>query len=176
MGQVSPLRKMAQKQNKNTCVIWDNTSQMTQVNTSQMTQVFYSQLRCSWNLRLGIAPSCRYKVENYKQIVPDNYIGRHVISVYDTCTVSRWYDVGKVTALKINTCSSWLFFLSHMWPNSLNHRYFWTNNYIYGSMLYGQPQYSTMTECSQNQWAGKQAPDHCPITVLIASKNGCLQR
>ena len=48
------------------------------------------------------------KVE-YKQIVPDSYNGRHVISVYDTCTVTRWYDVGKVTALKINTCSSWLF-------------------------------------------------------------------
>ena len=42
--------------------------------------------------------------------------------------------------------------------------------------FYGQPQYSTMTECSQNQWAGKQAPDHCPITVLIASNNGCLHR
>ena len=24
------------------------------------------------------------KVEKYKQIVPDNYIGRHVISLYDT--------------------------------------------------------------------------------------------
>ena len=35
------------------------------------------------------------KVEKYKQIVPDNYISRHVISVYGTCTVIRWYDVGK---------------------------------------------------------------------------------
>ena len=25
------------------------------------------------------------KVEKYKQIIPNNYIGRHVISVYDTC-------------------------------------------------------------------------------------------
>ena len=32
------------------------------------------------------------KVEKYKQIVPDSYIGRHVISVYDTYTVTRWYD------------------------------------------------------------------------------------
>ena len=32
------------------------------------------------------------KVEKYKQIVPDSYIGRHIISVYDTCTVTRWYD------------------------------------------------------------------------------------
>ena len=54
------------------------------------------------------------KVEKYKQIVLDSYIGRHVISVYDTCTVTRWYDVGKVTALTINMCSSWLFVLSHM--------------------------------------------------------------
>ena len=45
------------------------------------------------------------KVEKYKEIVPDNYIDRHVISVYDTCTVTRWYDVGKVTALKIHMCS-----------------------------------------------------------------------
>ena len=37
------------------------------------------------------------KDEKYKQIVPDSYIGRHVISVYDTCTVTRWCDVGKVT-------------------------------------------------------------------------------
>ena len=42
---------------------------------------------------------------------------------------------------------------------------------------YGQPQFATMTESGHNQWAGKQAPDHCPITVLIASKNnGCLHR
>ena len=56
------------------------------------------------------------KVEKYKQIVPDSYIGQHVISVYDrpTCTVTSWYDVRKVTALKINTCLSWLFVLSHM--------------------------------------------------------------
>ena len=54
------------------------------------------------------------KVEKYKQIVPDSYIGRHVISVYNTCTFTRWYDVGKVTARKINTCSSWLFILSHI--------------------------------------------------------------
>ena len=117
--------------------------------------------------------------EKYKLIVglPDSYIGRHVISVHDTCKVTRWYDVGKVTALKINTCSSWLFVLSHMWPNSVNHRHFWTNNYIYGSMLwrnrlvfrasYGQPQFSTMTEGRHNQWAGKQAPDHCPILCSL---------
>ena len=84
-------------------------------------------------------------------------------------------------------------------------RHFRTNNYIYGSMLwsspeykasrramqlrrnklvlrssYGQPQFSTMTEgiiSWHNQWAGKQALDHCPITVLIASKNnGCLHK
>ena len=54
------------------------------------------------------------KVEKYKEIVPDSYIGQHVISVYDTCTVTCWYDVGKITALKINMCSRWLFFLSHM--------------------------------------------------------------
>ena len=132
----------------------------------------------SWNLRLGIID---IKVEKYKLIVPDSYIGRHVISVYDTCTVTRWYDVGKVTALKINTCSSWLFVLLHMWPNSVNHGHFWTNNYIFGSMLwsspeykairrtmqlvrnrlvfrasYGQLQFSTMTEGRHNQWvAGK---------------------
>ena len=45
---------------------------------------------------------------------------------------------------------------------------------------YGQPQFSTMTEgiiSGHNQWAGKQAPYHCSITVLIASKNnGCLHR
>ena len=45
---------------------------------------------------------------------------------------------------------------------------------------YGQPQFSTMTGgiiSGHNQWAGKQAPGHCPITVLIASKNnGCLHR
>ena len=41
---------------------------------------------------------------------------------------------------------------------------------------YGQPQYSTMTEGRQNQWAGKQAPDHCPITVLIASNKWCIYR
>ena len=62
-----------------------------------------SQWICSWNLRLGIID---IKVEKYKLIVPDSYSGRYVISVYDTCTVTRWYDVGKVTALKINTCSS----------------------------------------------------------------------
>ena len=27
------------------------------------------------------------RVEKYKQIVPYNYIGQHVISMYDTCTV-----------------------------------------------------------------------------------------
>ena len=26
----------------------------------------------------------------------------------------------------------------------------------------GQPQFSTMTECRHNQWAGKQAPDNFP--------------
>ena len=34
---------------------------------------------------------------------------------------------------------------------------------------YGQPQFSTMTGgiiSGHNQWAGKQAPGHCPITVL----------
>ena len=41
---------------------------------------------------------------------------------------------------------------------------------------YGQLQYSTMNEGRHNQWAGKQASDHCPITVLIASNNGCLHR
>ena len=42
---------------------------------------------------------------------------------------------------------------------------------------YGQRQFSTMTKGRHNQWAGKQAPDHHPITVLIASKNnGCLHR
>ena len=42
---------------------------------------------------------------------------------------------------------------------------------------YGQPQFSTMAEGRHNQWAGMQAPDHCLITVLIASKNiGCLHR
>ena len=54
------------------------------------------------------------QIEKYKQIVPDNYIGWHAISVYDTCTGTSWYDVGKVTALKINMCSSWLFLLSHI--------------------------------------------------------------
>ena len=37
---------------------------------------------------------------------------------------------------------------------------------------YGQPQYSTMTEGRPNQWADKQAPEHCPITVLMH----CLQQ
>ena len=54
------------------------------------------------------------KVEKYKQIVPDNYIGQHAILVSDTCADARYHGVGKVTALKINTCSSWLFLLSHM--------------------------------------------------------------
>ena len=40
---------------------------------------------------------------------------------------------------------------------------------------FGQPQYATMPEGRQNQGADKQAPDHCPITVLIASNNGCLE-
>ena len=35
---------------------------------------------------------------------------------------------------------------------------------------YDQPQFSTMTERRHNQWAGKQAPVHCPMTVLIASR------
>ena len=55
----------------------------------------------------------------------------------------------------------------------------WRNRLVFRSS-YGQPQFSTMTEgiiSGHNQWAGKQAPDHCPITVLIASKNnGCLHR
>ena len=46
------------------------------------------------------------KVEQYKQIIPDNYIGRHATSDYDTCTVSCCYGMGKAIALKINTCSS----------------------------------------------------------------------
>ena len=31
------------------------------------------------------------KVEKYKQIIPDNYFGRHAISVYDTCTAACCY-------------------------------------------------------------------------------------
>ena len=38
---------------------------------------------------------------------------------------------------------------------------------------YGEPQYSTMR---QTQWADRQAPDLCPITVFIAPNNGCFHR
>ena len=41
---------------------------------------------------------------------------------------------------------------------------------------YGQPQYSTMSEGRQMQWADRQASDHCPLTVFIASNNGCFHR
>ena len=44
--------------------------------------------------------------QKYKQIKPDNYFGQHAISGCDTCTDACCYGVGKVTALKIKTCSS----------------------------------------------------------------------
>ena len=92
---------------------------------SQMTQVlyfasapFYVEEKFSTKMfmesPMGDRNIIDIQIEKYKQIEPYNYIGRHVILVYDTCTVTRWYDVGRVTALKINTCSSWLFLLSHM--------------------------------------------------------------
>ena len=60
------------------------------------------------------------KVEKYKQIISDNYFGRHAIPGCDTRRAVCCYGVGKVTALKIKMCSSWSFSFSHRWPYSLN--------------------------------------------------------
>ena len=41
------------------------------------------------------------KVEKYKQSIPDNCIGRHAISGYDTCTVTCYYGVDDKYVFKL---------------------------------------------------------------------------
>ena len=49
---------------------------------------FYAEEKFSTEMFIGDPNIIDIKVEKYKQILTDNYIGGHVISVYDTCTVS----------------------------------------------------------------------------------------
>ena len=65
------------------------------------------------------------KIEKYKQIIPDNYFGRHAVSVYDTCTAACCYCTEDTYSVQAGYS---IFRIGDQTRK--------TNNFIYDSMLW----------------------------------------